>query len=101
MASPCEVIGKNLFKKETNIQLFLNLKVSLSTGEIGIIESSFGQSGKVKIRFMENLKEETQSLLSSSGSKKKKPLDEKTELVRIILSFKRYIYDPHKKIIQN
>jgi selenocysteine-specific elongation factor len=44
-----EVIGKNLFKKETNIQLFVGLQVELSTGEIGVIESSFGQSGKVKI----------------------------------------------------
>ena len=52
MASPYEVIGRNLFKKETNIQLFVNLKVTLSTGESGIIEGSFGQSGKVKIRVM-------------------------------------------------
>jgi selenocysteine-specific elongation factor len=44
-----EVIGKNMFKKETNIQLFVGLKVELSTGESGVIESSFGQSGKVKI----------------------------------------------------
>lgn len=44
-----EVIGKNMFKKETNIQLFVGLQVQLSTGEAGIIESSFGQSGKVKI----------------------------------------------------
>ena len=45
-----EVIGKNMFKKETNIQLFVGLQVELSTGEVGVIESSFGQSGKVKIR---------------------------------------------------
>lgn len=102
MASPYEVIGKNLFKKETNIQLFMNLKVTLSTGETGVIEGSFGQSGKVKIRFMESLKEETQAILNSAGSKKKKnPTEEKNEQVRIILSFKRYIYDPHKKMIQN
>ena len=50
MSSPCEVIGKNIFKKETNIQLFVNLKIELSTGEAGFIEGSFGQSGKVKIR---------------------------------------------------
>ena len=52
MTSQCEVIGKNLVKKETNVQPFINLKVTLSTGEIGIIEGSFGQSGKVKIRFI-------------------------------------------------
>jgi selenocysteine-specific elongation factor len=44
-----EVIGKNMFKKETNIQLFVGLQVELSTGEMGVIKSSFGQSGKVKI----------------------------------------------------
>lgn len=31
------------------------MKVLLSTGEIGIIEGSFGQSGKVKIRLMGNI----------------------------------------------
>ena len=44
------VIGKNLFKKETNIQAFTNLKVTLSSGEKGHIEGGFGQSGKVKVR---------------------------------------------------
>ncbi|KAG9332637.1 hypothetical protein JZ751_014735 [Albula glossodonta] len=44
------VIGRNLFKKETNLQLFVGLKVRLSTGEQGVIEGGFGQSGKFKIR---------------------------------------------------
>lgn len=44
------VIGKNLFKKETNLQLFVGLKVTLSSGETGVIDGSFGQSGKIKIR---------------------------------------------------
>lgn len=44
------VIGRNLFKKETNLQLFVGLKVTLSSGESGVIEGGFGQSGKVKIR---------------------------------------------------
>lgn len=43
------VIGRSLFKKETNIQLFVGLKVYLSTGELGVIDSAFGQSGKFKI----------------------------------------------------
>ncbi len=50
MSSPYEIIVKNLLKKESNVQPFLNLKVTLSTGETGVIEGSFGQSGKVKIR---------------------------------------------------
>ena len=44
------VIGKNIFKKETNLQAFANLKVTLSSGERGVIEGGFGQSGKIKIR---------------------------------------------------
>lgn len=43
------VIGRSLFKKETNIQLFVGFKVHLSTGELGVIDSAFGQSGKFKI----------------------------------------------------
>ena len=48
-SSEYEVIGKGMFKKETNIQLFVGLRVQLTTGESGTIESSFGQSGKIKI----------------------------------------------------
>ncbi len=44
------VIVRSLFKKETNIDLFVGLKVKLSTGEQGTIEGSFGQSGKLKVR---------------------------------------------------
>ena len=43
------VIGRSLFKKETNIQLFVGLRVHLSTGELGVIDSAFGQSGKFKV----------------------------------------------------
>uniref|UniRef100_H2P9F2 Selenocysteine-specific elongation factor n=1 Tax=Pongo abelii TaxID=9601 RepID=H2P9F2_PONAB len=49
------VIGRSLFKKETNIQLFVGLKVHLSTGELGIIDSAFGQSGKFKIHIPGNM----------------------------------------------
>jgi selenocysteine-specific elongation factor len=47
--SDSTVIVKNMFKKETNLQLFANMKVRLSTGENGVIEGGFGQSGKVKV----------------------------------------------------
>lgn len=50
VADDYSVIGRNLFKKETNLQLFVGLKVTLSTGESGVIEGGFGQSGKFKIR---------------------------------------------------
>lgn len=50
VADDYSVIGRNLFKKETKLQLFVGLKVTLSTGESGVIEGGFGQSGKFKIR---------------------------------------------------
>lgn len=50
MVDAYTVICKNLFKKETKLDVFLGLKVKLSTGEYGVIEGMFGQSGKTKIR---------------------------------------------------
>ncbi|KAI3370139.1 hypothetical protein L3Q82_024927, partial [Scortum barcoo] len=66
------VIGRNLFKKETNLQLFVGLKVTLSTGETGIIEGGFGQSGKFKIRVQGGLSPEAKQLFSSATKKKGK-----------------------------
>ncbi|TKS71655.1 Selenocysteine-specific elongation factor [Collichthys lucidus] len=106
------VIGRNLFKKETNLQLFVGLKVKLSTGETGVIEGGFGQSGKFKIRIQEGLCPETKQMLSSTSKKKGKggskgaPANEeepKTDSQPIIihLHFKRYVFDPHKKMVQS
>uniref|UniRef100_A0A4W4F2Z6 Selenocysteine-specific elongation factor n=1 Tax=Electrophorus electricus TaxID=8005 RepID=A0A4W4F2Z6_ELEEL len=106
------VIGRNLFKKETNLQLFVGLKVTLSSGETGVIEGGFGQSGKIKIRVPEGLKEETKQLLSSSSKKKGKggaknePSKEDdakadSQPIAIHLNFKRYVYDPQKKMVQS
>lgn len=102
------VIGRSLFKKETNLQLFVGLKVTLSTGETGVIEGGFGQSGKFKIRVPEGLRPETKSLLSSAAKKKGKggskgEEEPKTESqpVSIHLHFRRYVFDPHKKMSQS
>uniref|UniRef100_UPI0037E7EDF4 selenocysteine-specific elongation factor n=1 Tax=Semicossyphus pulcher TaxID=241346 RepID=UPI0037E7EDF4 len=104
------VIGRSLFKKETNLQLFVGLKVKLSTGETGVIEGGFGQSGKFKIRIQEGLSPETKQLLSSTSKKKGKgggkggneeePRAD-TQPVSILLHFKRYVFDPHKKMVQS
>lgn len=105
------VIGRNLFKKETNLQLFVGLKVTLSTGETGVIEGGFGQSGKFKIRIQEGLLPETKQLLNSTTKKKGKsgakggaaeeePKGE-SHPVTIHLNFKRYTFDPHKKMVQS
>ena len=110
------VIGRSLFKKETNIQNFVGLKVKLSTGEDGVIEGGFGQSGKVKVRIPSGLTKETIQLLSATAKKKGNKnkaaapsQDLPTEVpaaseqggpVKIILQFKRYIHDTKKKMIQ-
>ena len=110
------VIGRSLFKKETNIQTFVGLKVHLSSGEEGIIEGGFGQSGKFKIRISSGLKEETFKQLSEKGKKGKKAAAQVNEdgeapksgaaggghhqPIRISLNFKRYIYDPKKNMMQ-
>ncbi|XP_028415189.1 selenocysteine-specific elongation factor-like [Dendronephthya gigantea] len=98
------LIGKGLFKKETNMALFSNLKVRLSTGEAGVIEGSFGQSGKFKVRIPGGLSPESFSMMNAGQRKKGKGRGvdegEKMTSVKIILDFKRYIFDPEKKMIQ-
>ena len=49
------IVCRGLFKKETNMEAFVGLKVNLSSGELGTIEGSFGQSGKFKVRIPSKL----------------------------------------------
>lgn len=44
-----ELIVRGMFKKESDLQLFQNLHVKLSSGETGHIISGFGKSGKIKV----------------------------------------------------
>jgi len=76
-------IGKGLFKKETDINLFIGMKVKLEgeVGEIGTIQGSFGKSGKYKISFPNGI-----------------PLDAANR--RITMHFKRFVFDKTKKMIQ-
>lgn len=50
IVSEYSLIGKNMFKKESNIDKFLGMKISLSSGETGVIESTFGLSGKFRVQ---------------------------------------------------
>ena len=92
-----EVIVKDLFKKETNIELFAGLSVKLSSGETGTLEGSFGQSGKVKVRVMQGLEKET---IARVGTGKKKGEQQQGEPVLATINFKRYVFDKEKKIIK-
>eukprot|EP00057_Strongylocentrotus_purpuratus_P014747 XP_011669221.1 PREDICTED: selenocysteine-specific elongation factor [Strongylocentrotus purpuratus] len=115
MTDEYSVIGRSLFKKETNLQTFTNLKVQLSTGEEVVIEGGFGQSGKFKVRIPNGLQSETVQMLSALGGKKKgkkakaesvpepsaaKESHEEHQPIKISLRFKRYIYDTKKQMIQ-
>ncbi|KAK1337653.1 hypothetical protein QTO34_002286 [Cnephaeus nilssonii] len=109
------VIGRSLFKKETNIQLFVGLKVHLSTGELGVIDSSFGQSGKFKINIPDGVKPASHKLDPDTALKKRSRASkgetakqeegaerqEPAQHVSLSLSFKRYVFDTHKHMVQS
>ena len=96
------VIVKSLFKKETNIDLFVNKKVTLSTGEQGTIEGSFGSSGKVRIRVNSGLFESTKLLLQPVKKKgnEKSVSSEQFETIAVTLRFKKYMFEKSKTIFQ-
>ncbi|XP_057562260.1 selenocysteine-specific elongation factor isoform X1 [Hippopotamus amphibius kiboko] len=107
------VIGRALFKKETNIQLFVGLQVRLSTGEPGVIDSAFGQSGKFKVHIPGGLGPESKRILTPAlkkrgragrGEAAKQEEAERSEPaqhVALSLSFKRYVFDTHKRMVQS
>ena len=100
------LIGRSLFKKETNMDLFNGLKVKLSTGEDGVIESGFGQSGKFKVRIMAGLLPTTLEQLESTVKTKKNTTETQNtvtplEPIKIFLNLKKFIYcEDKKKIFQ-
>lgn len=49
------LIGRDLFSKNTDMSNFVGLKVQLESGECGTIESSFGKGGKFKVYFPDGL----------------------------------------------
>jgi selenocysteine-specific elongation factor len=59
---------KDLFSKETSLKVFNGLKVILKeTGQSGIIDGTFGKSGKIKVRMEEPIDEavDLQKLVNS------------------------------------
>lgn len=100
VASETCVIAKNMFKKETDMRVFAGMKVRLSSGEAGTIDGSFGQSGKVKVHIPEGLSEETKLRLSYLSKKKAGCDATHAEPVRVLLTFKKYVFDASKKIVQ-
>mmetsp|Transcript_20110 Transcript_20110/g.55989 ORF Transcript_20110/g.55989 Transcript_20110/m.55989 type:complete len:575 (-) Transcript_20110:259-1983(-) len=76
-------IVRGMFKKETDPSIYTNLKVTTADGsEEGIIESTFGKSGKQKVFFPNGL------LVAPQGGS-----GDKT----VVLRCKRYIFDQNRK----
>ena len=96
------VIVRSLFKKETNLDVFIGKKVSLSTGEVGTIEGSFGSSGKIRVRLNSGLLETSKLLLGSAKKKGKDKSEstEQTETIEVVLKFKKYMFEKSKLIVQ-
>ena len=75
------LLGKDLFSKETPIAPFIGMQIVLSNGKKGIISSSFGKSGKFKIKFEEEVTEEDAKCTIS-------------------MPFKKLIFDKTHKMVQ-
>ncbi|GFR43158.1 hypothetical protein Agub_g4205 [Astrephomene gubernaculifera] len=74
----CGGIVSQLIKKESDVAAFVGLKVTTGRGEEGIIEGSFGKSGKLKVHFPGGLAPEGRSTADNV----------------VILRCKRYLFDP-------
>ncbi|OQR66255.1 selenocysteine-specific elongation factor-like [Tropilaelaps mercedesae] len=110
--SDSEVIIKDMFKKETNIELFTGMKVTFSSGETGTIQGSFGKSGKTKVQLdfgqrmtpelarYRNKKENNGDSLKEDIASAATITEKALENVRVVLQFKRFVFDVNKKIVQ-
>ncbi|KAF6200935.1 hypothetical protein GE061_005382 [Apolygus lucorum] len=95
-----EIIAHSLFKKETKMHSFLNLKVTFTSGETGVIRSTFGQGGKVKVELDEDVKEETKARYAKKSDANTAGSDVRQDRILVVLRFKRYLYDKDKKVTQ-
>ena len=73
-------IGRGMFKKESDISLFENLKVCTAAGDVGILQGAFGKSGKYKVYFPAGVADELRSNPASDAQ-------------RLVLTFKRFVFD--------
>lgn len=81
--SATEIVVDRMFKKESNRQMYVGLQVSLSTGELGIIQSTFGATSKVKVLILgSGLAAETMEKLI---------VGRKNDII-VLLRFKKFLY---------
>lgn len=87
--NPQEIIVDQMFKRNTNRQIFVGLKVYLTSGESGVIDSTFGSTTKVKVRLNDTLRTETIEQYKN----------DKVD-VKVILKFKKFLFRTETKIFQ-
>jgi len=92
------LIVKNLFKKETNIEIFNRMKVELSNGETGIIDGTFGTTGKIKILNMDGFSESIQTRYRKLKKGEKRE-DHNQDGISIKLKFFKNIHSKDKNSI--
>ena len=78
-----DVLGQDLFKKETDMKQFIGRRVVTDSGAVGVIDSTFGQSGKFKVTF---------SAVGGVGARVGE---------RLFLQFKKYVYDASRAMVQD
>lgn len=84
-----EIVVDQMFKRDSNRQMFVGLKVSLSSGQYGVIDSTFGTTTKVKVRLNDHLTTETLQQWK----------DGKCD-VKVTLKFKKFLFRTETKIFQ-
>lgn len=95
-----DIIVKNMFQKESNLEIFTGLKVTLSSGEIGKIKGHFGQTGKLKVTIDGGL---NTKIIEYYENRKKKCIGDSPELsgpIKVVLEYKSYIFDKSIKLRQ-
>ncbi|KAI3436710.1 hypothetical protein D9Q98_006125 [Chlorella vulgaris] len=80
-ADGCTAVCRGMFQKETDLALFAGMRVAALDGQEGRIEGGFGKSGKFKVFF-------------SGGAPQ---VQQGQPPPRILLQFKRFIFDGDKR----
>merc|ERR1719158_1986166 len=83
------IVCKDMFKADTDLSLFMNLKVvHQKSGIEGIMEGAFGKTGKFRVRFREELPIDVDGKGNVKGGEK------------IGLFFKKYVFDNSQRFAQ-
>lgn len=80
-ADGCTAVCKGMFGKDSDLSRFVGMEVQGPEGQKGVLEGSFGKSGKFKVRFQQPIR------IDKNGP------------AAVVLLYKRFLYDPDKRRI--